>query len=470
MIIPIQSIESRHDTVAEDFPASVGQKPRVEKASKEAHLFNTEAGSHILVVNGSRVYTISDQIAEILEAAQSTGRGEMVSKILARYGLDGHLYVDDAVPAAMTVRTLSLAVAQKCNLACSYCYAQEGGFGNPVMSMADETALASVDRLFADAKPGERVNLAFMGGEPLINRHVIRRATKYASGLAADKDISLNLSITTNGTLLTPEDAIFFERYGFAVTISIDGIGEEHDRQRPFKSGRGSFDQLIERVQPLLVSQSKMQVSARITVTPDNLNLRETLDALISLGFLRVGFSPMLSSPTGRGQMQKADLEVMLQQMIACGKEFEQRVLSQDPYPFTNMMSAMQEIHNGTHRPYSCGGGGHYFGVSAEGHLYACHRFVDEPMGLMGSVAEGVDRERQGKWLQERHVHFQEPCNSCWARYLCGGGCHHEVINRGRPACNYIRGWLNYCLQAYVRLLARRPEFFESTTNILRSS
>ena len=28
----------------------------------------------------------------------------------------------------------------------------------------------------------------------------------------------------------------------------------------------------------------------------------------------------------------------------------------------------------------------------------------------------------------------------------------HEVIHRGRPACDYIRGWLHYCLEAYLRL------------------
>ena len=50
-------------------------------------------------------------------------------------------------------------------------------------------------------------------------------------------------------------------------------------------------------------------------------------------------------------------------------------------------------------------------------------------------------------------MHRQEPCRECWARYLCGGGCHHEVIHRGRPACDYIRGWLHYCIGAYGRLL-----------------
>jgi uncharacterized protein len=25
-------------------------------------------------------------------------------------------------------------------------------------------------------------------------------------------------------------------------------------------------------------------------------------------------------------------------------------------------------------------------------------------------------------------------------------------MKRGRPACDYIRGWLHYCLEAYMRL------------------
>ena len=79
------------------------------------------------------------------------------------------------------------------------------------------------------------------------------------------------------------------------------------------------------------------------------------------------------------------------------------------------------------------------------------------PASAMGSLDDGIDTSRQADWLATRHVHRQEPCRSCWARYLCGGGCHHEVIGRGRPACDYIRGWLHYCLEAYLRLSAE-PE------------
>jgi uncharacterized protein len=120
----------------------------------------------------------------------------------------------------------------------------------------------------------------------------------------------------------------------------------------------------------------------------------------------------------------------------------------------------MWEIHRGTHRPYPCGAGAGYFGVSAEGALSACHRFVDDPVGAMGSVAAGIDRSAQRRWLETRFVDRQEPCRSCWARYLCGGGCHHEVIHRGRPACDLIRGWLHYCLQAYVSISEHNPDYF----------
>jgi uncharacterized protein len=77
----------------------------------------------------------------------------------------------------------------------------------------------------------------------------------------------------------------------------------------------------------------------------------------------------------------------------------------------------------------------------------------------MGTL-DGVDRDRRSRWLAERHVHRQAPCTECWARYLCGGGCHHEAIRRGRPACDYIRGWLQYCMTAYLRLSRQRPDWF----------
>jgi uncharacterized protein len=321
-------------------------------------------------------------------------------------------------------------------------------------------ARRAVEMLFESANPGERVNLAFLGGEPLLNRTLIRECTVLAEEIGKAKGVPVSFSITTNGTLLAAEDAEFFERHGFAVTVSLDGIEKVHDELRPFRGGQGSYAQVMRNVRPLLDLQQRMQVSARITVTPRNLCLKESLDSFLSMGFHSVGFSPMLHSPSGAGEMDAAALETMLGQMIECGEEFERRTLRGERYAFSNAATAVREIHKGTHRPYPCGAGGSYFGVSADGGLYACHRFVEEDSAYFGNVWSGVAAEAQSRWLRERHVHRQSPCASCWARYMCGGGCHHEVIHRERPACDYIRGWLDYCLKAYVRLRVGVPEYF----------
>lgn len=430
------------------------QQSAIPGVASNYHLFQAEGSAHVYLSNGSRVYSLPTAEAELLGGA-SDG-----DALLEFWKIAGAPYVDDRPVKSPPVRSLSLAVAQKCNLGCVYCYAQEGTFGGAPRDMEEQTARGSVDLLLADLPPGERAVLAFLGGEPLINRRLIQSVTAYAVQQAGCREVALSFSITTNGTLVTAEDAAFFEEHGFAVTISLDGVGEDHDRLRSFKGGQSSYKHILDRIEPLLSMQRKMQVSARVTVTPLNLNLERTLQEFVDMGFHSVGFSPMLSAPSRREEMGSAELEAMLAQMIACGREFERHLLAGRRYPFANLINAVHEIHKGTHRPYPCGAGAGYLGVSADGNLYACHRFVDEPAAAMGNVATGIDRERQNGWLQTRHVHRQEPCRSCWARYLCGGGCHHEVIHRGRPACDFIRGWLHYCLEAYVRIAHLRPGFF----------
>jgi uncharacterized protein len=420
---------------------------------QDFHLFETDLGAFLFVVDGSRVYSVDNPIAEQLKRNGSL-------ETLRDLGLNSEKGISDVPPLQFPVRSLSLAVAQKCNLACSYCYAQEGSFGLEPRNMEREIALSSIDLLFRDALPGEKVNLTFLGGEPLLNRSLIRECADLARRRSEETGVHINFSVTTNGTLLTIEDGQFFERHGFAVTISLDGIGETHDGLRPLRGGQGSYAKIIANARPLLDMQHRMQVSARVTVTPRNLRLKETLNELLDLGFHSVGFSPMLAAPSGREQMHGDDLREMLRQMIECGEEFERRTLRGERYAFANAATAIQEIHKGTHRPYPCGAGAGYFGVSAEGGLYACHRFVEDDRAYFGDVRDGVEPAAQSRWLQDRHVHSQTPCSGCWARYLCGGGCHHEVIHRGRPACDYIRGWLDYSLKAYVRLHNAVPEYF----------
>jgi len=437
---------------------------RLMKASRprspEVHSIVTSLGEHAFVSNGSRIYDLDEATAADLQ--RHLGAADGVEELLERLGLGRVVSMQPEVGWTPPVRALSLAVSQACNLACGYCYAKGGSFGAPATNMSGEIAEKAVRRLFDDVPVGDRVRLAFIGGEPLVNRPVIRRATQLASELAAARGIDLGFSITSNGTLLQADDAEFFERYGFAVTISIDGVGATHDRVRHFADGKGSFDRIMANIRPLLAVQRRMQVSARVSVTPVNMDIFETVSDLIGRGFHSVGVSPVLHSPAGTHDLDRGQLETLLQAMTRCGEEFIRQTIVGCRYPFENLSIALRELHRGTHRPYPCGAGAGYLGVSASGDLAACHRFVNDPAGAMGTLAGGIDRSLRTAWLEDRHVDRQEPCRSCWARYLCGGGCHHEVIHRGRPACDFIRGWLQYCIEAYIRLIDACPEYFEA--------
>ena len=118
--------------------------------------------------------------------------------------------------------------------------------------------------------------------------------------------------------------------------------------------------------------------------------------------------------------MDEASLEIMLARMIDCGQRFEDHVIAGNRYPFLNMVTALRELHAGTHRPYPCGAGAGYFGVSADGDLYACHRFVDDSRAFMGSLDEAIDIGRKSLgWRNAMCIARSHAGNA--GRAICAG-------------------------------------------------
>lgn len=105
------------------------------------HLFETEHGPHVFVVNGSKVYGIGQETKAALAGAVSAENDGALDALLRGCQLDGPSMIGDAPPSSPPVRSLSLAVAQKCNLGCTYCYAQQGSFGGAPKSMSLESPL-----------------------------------------------------------------------------------------------------------------------------------------------------------------------------------------------------------------------------------------------------------------------------------------------------------------------------------------
>jgi uncharacterized protein len=423
--------------------------------------FESQFGHHLFVADGSRIFDIEQATAEALTVMLDQD-AEVVWQSMGFEGSPVGRWIDGRVPSPPTPRSLSLNVAQMCNLGCGYCYADGGTFGGAPRMMDTAVAKGAVDLLFEEAESGADLVIGFMGGEPLIARTLIAEVAEYSTRRGATTGHNVRFSITTNGTLLTDDDARLLCAYPFAVQFSLDGAHRLHDAQRPTKSGRGSYERAMRGLERITRNERPLQLTARATITGRTGELLPVLDHLIGLPFDDVGFALAITAPSGHA-IGPDDFPRILDEMIECGRKAQSEMACGRTYPFSNFITAMEQIHRGTHRPYPCGAGAAYLSVNAEGSAFACHRTVDDPAFAMGDLRGGLDHAARRRLLADNNVDHIDPCRSCWARYLCGGGCYHEVAKRGRPGCDYIRGWLEFCLRAYVELSTVRPEGYANS-------
>lgn len=419
--------------------------------------FTSKVGEHLLVVPHSRVYDLTPMLAEWLDDPAETRR---VADLLGE-AAPGEVSLDDVV--VPSVQSLSLNVSSGCNLSCGYCYADRGSFlGRQSKSMTAEVAFAGVDALFEQADPRAPVTVGFLGGEPLINRQLVHGTVHYAEQQAARRGLDLRFSITTNGTLLRDDDVQLLRGRRFAVTVSVDGDAVTHDRQRPL-AGRGrsgSFAALARGMAPLLAEPGLAQISARVTVGRNTLQLEERVAAILALGFEEVGISP-LRVAADHSELGDDDWDPYLSGLIGLAEIELDRVRRGLGIRLTNLAVALKQIHRGASSPYPCGAGGGYFSLSADGKWYACHRAIGDAEYQLGENGQ-LDEAQRAAFLKARHVHAQTDCANCWARYLCSGSCHQEAGARTPGSCGFIRSWLHYCLSSYCELSSSHPSFFAS--------
>jgi uncharacterized protein len=355
---------------------------------------------------------------------------------------------------------ISLNLAQACNMSCSYCYADEGRFGGKPRLMGREVALGAIDRLVNGNDRG-RISVGFIGGEPLLNRDLLHYAAQYAAERASRKGLALSLGITTNGTLLEKSDIALFRKLGFAVTVSIDGGQATNDAARHSRSG-SAYQQLLDRVGELLRDPGRARLAARSTITRTDLRIAERVEALASAGFPEIGVSPLRTSRTGGLALEEGDWLPLLREMCRAGELEWGRVRDGGGFRFSNLSVALKQLHQGACRPLPCGAAVSYVSVNAEGDYFTCHRTIDQADFALGSLVSGPEAGKRERFARSRMVDSQQPCASCWARYLCGGGCHAEVLASGRSGCDYVRGWLEFAIGLYPSVLSLRPDLLHS--------
>ena len=400
----------------------------------------------VFLTGGSMLFDIDQHFSDALARAELAALTELKALAAAP---------PEEMPALMPIKALSLNIAQSCNLACAYCYADEGRFGQRPRLMEASVAFAAIDRLLAQASG--RATIGFIGGEPFLNRPLLREAVAYAKKVAARENVAVGFSVTTNATLLTDDDVRLLRDEAFTVTVSLDGSPPQNVHRRD-RRGMDSTTATLDAVGPLLATPGRARISARATLTRSDLDVAGRLEWLNAVGFAQVGVSPTRTSPRPQLQLEENDWAKLLDRMIEAADIEVDRVFAGAMPRFSNFWAALGAIHGGVARTLPCGSASNYLSVDVDGAFASCHRTVGSEAFRMGSVGEGFDAENRRKFLSAHAVDRQEPCRVCWARYLCGGGCHAEVNAVGRAGCDYIRGWLDYCLRAYRAVSSRRPE------------
>jgi uncharacterized protein len=376
-------------------------------------------------------------------------------------------------PANFPLQSLVMNLTNQCNLSCQYCYE----FGDDKVATPDgkpkfmdlETAKASVDFLLEQSSGRKAVHITFFGGETLMNFPLLKEVVTYANEQAAAQGRSVDFSLTTNATLLTPAIIEFLSEHRIGVTVSMDGPPELHDKLRVFANGRGSYDIIEPRVRALIQGHRTRPITARVTLTKGVTDVVRIYRHLKDeLGFHEIGFAPVTTSPDRLYAINERGMDGVLEQFHVLADEYLEYALRGEMHGFTNVSDTIAELYQGVNKSHPCGAGLGLMGVGPSGDIAPCHRFVDSDTHSLGNIATGVDREKQTDFLARGHIHAKYECQTCWARPLCAGGCHHEAFVRygdtGHPNlhyCDWIRDWTDTCLRIFGTISAQNPEFLE---------
>lgn len=129
---------------------------------------------------------------------------------------------------------LKLIPTLRCNLNCSYCFANEK---SPNFDMSFETAKSAIDFFlnhFQLLRNGTYVVDLSGAGEPLLRLDYILEVNKYVKEIESRKKIHIFCQLATNGMLLTPETSKIIQESGIIFGVSLDGDKNISENRKGF--------------------------------------------------------------------------------------------------------------------------------------------------------------------------------------------------------------------------------------------
>ena len=335
------------------------------------------------------------------------------------------------------IRHLELMVTHACNMGCRYCYGAHGGdyfenssylYGAQKSGMSFETAKSGVDFLFRESGAQKNISIVFFGGEPLLELDLIKKIVSFIKNKEKQTKKKVRLSLSSNGLLLDQEVVDFMVSQGISCQVSIDGPEKIQDQNRCLKNGKGSYEKVTQGIKRL-VSARKGKVPARATLTHGLIDIPGVVDHLLAMGFGSIHIEPD-NGLFDETAITQDDVKIIKKQNETMGKLFVKHVRHGRYFNYANFVRHIRQTRFVRERlAHFCGAGRTYFALSQDGDFYPCHRFVGMNEYRMGNVKEGLDNSMQRQFLNLT-VDNRLVCSTCWARYLCGGGCWKHAVDK----------------------------------------
>ena len=416
------------------------------------HQYKSNGYNIVMDINSGAIHVVDDVVYDIIELYEGHEKSEIMEMLASKYPKEDMEeafeeietlikeeslftediykdYIIDFKKRKTVVKALCLHIAHDCNLACRYCFAEEGEYHGRRAIMSYEVGKQALDFLIANSGNRRNLEVDFFGGEPLMNWDVVKRLVEYGREQEKIHDKNFRFTLTTNGVLLNDEIMEFCNKEMANVVLSVDGRKEVHDNMRPFRNGSGSYDMIVPKFQKFAESRGQKNYYVRGTFTRNNLDFADDVIHYADLGFQQMSMEPVVADPAEDYAIREEDIPQILKEYDKLALEYIKRKKEGRGFNFFHFMLDLTAGPCVAKRLAGCGSGTEYLAVTPWGDLYPCHQFVGNEKFLLGNVDTGIVNTETRDEFKLCNVYAKETCKDCFARFYCSGGCSANAYN-----------------------------------------
>ena len=373
-------------------------------------LFDTATGSLLLP---------DEESAEMFSKLES-GQKPNLPKEIQTLVDDGVIMGKIAIPKPQTLspKSLCLIVSHACNLNCTYC--SLGSVTGEGTTMSIETARKTLDWLVPNA-PGQKIDIDFFGGEPLLAWETVKDSILYGNELAKKFDKNLRWSMSTNAVGLTDEILDFCDEKYVSLVLSLDGAKQANDVFRLTKLGQSSYDKVLSNILKV-VARRERGYYVRGTYTAKTINFADEVITLHKLGIKSLAFEPVVTSDADLALTEEM-LPVIRQEYEKLAKYYVEQKISGNPFRYYHFELNLEQGPCIRKSAGGCGAGAEYLAVSPNGTFYVCHQLDGMKDFSLGNLNNPPSQSDFDVWTKNNHLLSKPECLNCWAMFLCSGGC-----------------------------------------------